>query len=230
MLSTIETEHIMKGDSVHLSPAWVEHMMERDSLMPSSPRAVGMTLIHLIERHGLVPYQSMPSTDYLPPRWAFMLGAQYTPLEFAHSVCAPGEYIGIGHSDQYPDYAYYVMESPDNWERNELLNLPADTLLEVVVRAVRQHHGICWEGDTSERGFDWPSGLARLSFLNGSTTDDHCMAIVGLARDEHDEPYFILKNSWGTNQPHEGLVYMPVRQLWHDVAAIYLTHDAWEGK
>jgi bleomycin hydrolase len=56
------------------------------------------------------------------------------------------------------------------------------------------------------------------------------MCIVGMARDENRHAYYILKNSWGTDQPHEGLVYMPVRQLWHDVAAIYLTHDAWEGK
>ena len=53
------------------------------------------------------------------------------------------------------------------------------------------------------------------------------MAIVGMARDEDRHTYYVLKNSWGTDQPHGGLVYMPVRRLWRDVAAIYMTKEAY---
>ena len=56
------------------------------------------------------------------------------------------------------------------------------------------------------------------------------MAIVGVAHDEARRPYYILKNSWGTDRPHDGLVYMSVGRLWRDVAAVYLTREAYENR
>ena len=34
------------------------------------------------------------------------------------------------------------------------------------------------------------------------------MEIVGLAHDDDNRRYFILKNSWGTGNPYKGLMYM----------------------
>ena len=75
MLAAIETEHIMRGDSVNLSVVWVEHMMEKDASAPASKRGMGMTLVNLIQRYGLVPYDAMSRKGDIPPRFAFMLGA-----------------------------------------------------------------------------------------------------------------------------------------------------------
>ena len=222
MLAAIETEHIMRGDSVNLSAAWVEHIMEQDSLAPQSKRGMGATLLNLIGRYGLVPYDAMPHPGDTPPHLAFMLGAQYTPLEFAHSVCAPDEYIGLGCSSDHPTGQLFEPLLPDNWEHNLLLNLTADSLLAVTEQAVRQHHGACWEGDISEHGFDWEHGTARLSPINGRTTDDHCMAIVGLARDSKGEPYFIMKNSWGRKNPYDGLMFMSYGYFKKKTIAVFL--------
>lgn len=222
MLAAIETEHIMRGDSVHLSVAWVEHMMEQDSTVPASGRGMGATLINMIGRYGLVPYDAMSRRDDIPPRYAFMLGAQYTPLEFAHSVCAPDEYISLGTSDQHPYNQLFTPTLPDNWEHNQLLNLTPDSLLAVTEQAVRQHHGVCWEGDISEHGFNWKQGTARLSLINGRTTDDHCMAIVGIARSEDGEPFFIMKNSWGKKNPYDGLMFMSYGYFKKKTLAVFL--------
>lgn len=222
MLAAIETEHIMRGDSVHLSVAWVEHMMEQDSTVPASGRGMGATLINMIGRYGLVPYDAMSRRDDIPPRYAFMLGAQYTPLEFAHSVCAPDEYISLGTSEQHPYNQPFTPTLPDNWEHNQLLNLTPDSLLAVTEQAVRQHHGVCWEGDISEHGFNWKQGTARLSLINGRTTDDHCMAIVGIARSEDGEPFFIMKNSWGKKNPYDGLMFMSYGYFKKKTLAVFL--------
>ena len=224
MLSAIETEHIMRGDSVHLSVAWVQQMMKQDTLIKSQ-RGMGQTLLNLISRYGLVPYDAMKSNDDIPPHFAFMLGATYTPHEFAHSVCAPDEYIGLGTSDEHPFDDFFMPDLPDNWEGNRLYNVPADSLLAITEHAVRQHHGICWEGDISEPGFDWKQGIVRESLLNGSTTDDHCMAIVGLAHDEKGKPFFIMKNSWGTKNPYEGLMFLSYGYFLRKTVAIYLSKD-----
>lgn len=226
MLAAIETEHIMRGDSVNLSAAYVAEMVEREKDAPPTKRGVGQTLLNMIAKYGVVPYESMRTTEVPAPRWAFMLGSKYTPQEFARSVCAPGEYIGLGSSSKHPYYQRYVFDVPDNWEHNELFNVPADTLLAVTERAVRQGRGVCWEGDISEIGFDWQQGVARTSFFSGSTTDDHCMAIVGLARDAEGCRYFIMKNSWGKGNAHQGLMYMQFDYFMKKTLAVYLPKEA----
>lgn len=225
MLSAIETEHIMRGDSVHLSVAFVEKTMEQEPGASEKKRGMGMTLINMIGRYGLVPYESMRDTLIPLPRRAFMLGADYTLHEFARSVCAPGEYVGIGFDSHYPYYTDYEPRLPDNWEHNRLLNVPQDSLASIATRAVAQHRGVCWEGDISEPGFDWKEGVARLSFINGTTTDDHCMAIVGLAHDARGERYFVMKNSWGRSNKYDGLMFMHEDYLREKTIALYLPRD-----
>ena len=204
MLATIETEHLVRGDSVNLSPQYLGRMLKR-----KSQRATGQTALNLLQRYGVVGFDVMPddATDDLPtPKNVFLLGAKYTPLEFAHSVCAPDEYISL---TSFPDSPYYKkidVPIPDNWEHNRLLNVPLDTLRRHVYQALKRRHPVCFES----RG--------------------HAMAIVGMARDENRHAYYVLKNSWGTDQPHGGLVYMPVRRLWRDAVAIYMTRDAYEGR
>jgi bleomycin hydrolase len=105
----------------------------------------------------------------------------------------------------WPDSPYYKkveIDVPDNWEHNRLLNLPLDTLRKHVDHALRNRHPVCWES----RG--------------------HAMAIVGVARDEQGKPYYVMKNSWGTDRPYGGLVYMSVRKMWKDMIAVYMTREA----
>lgn len=132
MLATIETEHIGRGDSVNLSARYVEAMYKKSSIIHSpssiinSPSSIinsplSIVLLHM-QQYGVVPYDAMPP-GYDPPRYAFFLGCEYTPQEFARSVCAPGE--------------YQLMTADD---------YPAETLLATAEQAVRQHHGVCWAG------------------------------------------------------------------------------------
>lgn len=217
MLATIETEHLVRGDSVNLSPVYIGRMlkMEKTTLSTSglrngeheksSQRAMGQTLLNMMQKYGIVPYDVLPddATDDLPtPKWVFMLGARYTPWEFAHSVCAPDEYLSLTCFPDSPYNKKIVVPVPDNWEQNLLLNLPMDTLRHHVDRALRQRHPVCWES----RG--------------------HAMCIVGMAHDEAGRPYYVMKNSWGPKGPHGGLVYMSVRKMWKDMIALYLTKEA----
>ena len=79
MLAAIETEHLSWGDSVNLSPYYIEKMMEQEPQAPASKRGMGKTLINLIQKYGIVGYDAMRKVDTPAPRWVFMLGATYTP-------------------------------------------------------------------------------------------------------------------------------------------------------
>ncbi len=224
MLATIESEHIARGDSVHLSTAYIERVMKKRHL-----RAMGSTLLNIIGRQGIVPYDVYPDSTYhqLPlPKWVFMLGARYTPQEFAHSVCAPDEYIALTSNEDYPYNRYVVLDLPDNWERNRFWNIPKDSLLAHVERAIRNRHAVCWEGDINELGFSFAEGIAD-SHFNTEPTDNHCMAIIGIARDPHGRMFFTMKNSWGTNNPYDGLMYMSAPYLRDKTVAVYMTREAY---
>lgn len=201
MLATIETEHILRGDSVNLSAQYLGRMLKR-----KNQRAMCQTALNIIQCKGVVGYDVLPdeaTPELSTPKWVFMLGARYTPLEFAHSVCAPEEYLSLTCWPDSPYYKKIEVPVPDNWEHNRLLNIPLDTLKAHVDRALQHRHPVCWES----RG--------------------HAMAIVGLAHDSHQQRYYVMKNSWGTDQPHGGLVYMPADKMWRDVIALYMTKEAY---
>ncbi len=207
MLATIETEHLLRGDSVNLSAVYIGRMLEAER-GAKGQRAMCQTLLNLLQRHGIVPYDVLPddaTADLPTPRWVFMLGARYTPLEFAHSVCAPDEYLSLTCCPDSPYYQKIVVDVTDNWEKNRLLNLPLDTLRQHVDSALQHRHPVCWESSA------------------------HAMCLVGKALDEHGRPYYIMKNSWGPEGPHGGLVYMPEKRMWRDMIALYLTRDAYCG-
>lgn len=264
MLAVIETEHLMLGDSVHLSTdyvarAWLNREATRafnrvGKDAEISMRGVAPMTLRLLSEEGAVPYDSYHSDSsdisavarhvaqlsrltgslsdfrdkatrimderigYLP-KTIYMFGFQYTPLEFAHSVCRKEEYTALASTEQHPYGQAVDLELPDNQTHERFLNLPIDSLVSVTVRSLREGHPVLWEGDTSEKGFSFAQGVADIRNANKldrqreldtrRTTDDHCMAIVGMATTPKDgRRWFIVKNSWGTQNPYGGLMYI----------------------
>lgn len=158
---------------------------------------------------------------YLPPS-LFMLGMSYTPRQFAESVYVKGDYVALTSFTHHPFGTAFVMESADNRMLDTFYNIPLDRLMNVIVRSLRHGHPVCWEGDISEPGFDFRRGCATLpderheptqadrqrAFEQFQTTDDHCMELCGLARDADGHLFFIAKNSWGTDNPYHGFMYL----------------------
>ena len=206
MLAAIETEHLAWGDSVNLSPYYIEKMLEQEPNAPKSKRGECATLLRLIEKYGIVGYDAMRTVDTPAPKWVFMLGATYTPQEFARSVCKPGEYIQLMSNSRKPYYQEMELEVEDNWLHDRYLNIPMDSLILKTEHAVRQHHGVCWEDA------------------------NHGMAIVGIAHDDQGEKYFIMKNSWGTNGPYKGLEYLSFEQFRETTVAVEMTNEAYYEK
>ncbi len=285
MLATIETEHLMVGDSVNLSPDYPARMLLREQAQRYfltggaqrvSLRGMSSMLLRLTETYGALAYDAyhnLQGVDYdvlarkaemtarasaslgqmdgrlddlldrevgFMPRYVFMLGAEYTPLEFGHSVCRPGEYLQLTSFTHHPFGREFVLELPDNQLRDRFLNVPLDTLMGIIVRALRTGHPVCWEGDISEPGFDFKRGVALLkhedrvsdqqrrqqSFESRRTTDDHCMMLCGLARDRQGRRYFLAKNSWGTGNRYGGFMYLSENYVRMKTIAAYVSSNA----
>ncbi|MGI6223842.1 MAG: C1 family peptidase [Prevotella sp.] len=287
MLGTIESEHIMRGDSVNLSPEYVFRKMlvlqgTRDFLARGkrkiSLRGMAPMLIHYIDDCGVIPYDSyfnsnrkinypvlvnkveklaegaseltsfstrlneLLDKELGPlPGIVAMGGMQYTPREFAHSVCTRDEYMGVTSFTHHPFGLKFCLEVPDNAMHDSYLNVPIDTLMERIEQALFAGHPVCWEGDISEPGFDWARGTATLlqhisdlsqderqhEFETRQTTDDHVMVIVGMARDLSGREYFIMKNSWGASNAYKGYMFMSTDYARLKTVAVVMTREAW---
>ena len=279
MLGTIETEHLMQGDSVVLSADYVARMLlteqVRERYLTKGKKNISMRgmmpmTVHLLEQYGVEPLASyhakskvnyhvvgrklkqiadvalsrrqglkhvdkqvndlLDSTIDFLPKFVFMLGAEYTPLEFAHSVCQNDEYEAYTSFTHHPFNEPFVLELADNQMNDSFMNIPIDTLMSRIEGSLREGHPVCWEGDVSERGFSFKKGVGQLDsaqessmksakneavkafrqqqFEQFKTTDDHCMVLVGIARDENNEKYYIAKNSWGKNNLYGGFMYL----------------------
>ena len=269
MLGTIETEHLMQGDSVVLSPDYVTRMFLKEQVReryltrekkPISMRGMMPMTIHLLEQYGVEPQASyhargkvnyhvlgrkleqivdvalarklglehvdkqvddlLDSTIDFMPKFVFMLGAEYTPLEFAHSVCQKDEYEAFTSFTHHPFGTTFVLELADNQMNDSFMNVPIDTLMNIIDNSLRAGHPVCWEGDISEPGFSFKRGIATVEespitqtlrqqeFEKFKTTDDHCLVLIGIARDENNEKYYLAKNSWGKNNQYGGFMYL----------------------
>ncbi len=271
MLATIESQHLMLGDSIHLSTSYiarkmieekaVEYFFSQDS-KTMKMRGMGPMLIHYLEKYGAEPYDSYEDAKdlnyivlerkimhladqvsangrglehfkkkledglddemgYMPSRFVHMLGSEYTPLEFAHSVAAPGEYQFFTSFTHHPFGQYFKLETPDNEMGDLFYNVSMKDMMHFIEECLKHGKPVFWEGDTSEDGFSFQNGIATLpsgtkvdqatrqkQFESRKTTDDHAMALVGIAKDKKGQKYFIAKNSWGTDNPYQGFMYL----------------------
>lgn len=175
------------------------------------------------------------------PRFVFFMHAEYTPMQFGHSVCVPDEYVSLTSFGHHPYGERFALEVPDNRYGDMFLNVRIDTLMAHVRGALQAGHPVCWEGDISEPGFSFTEGVARLEkedvvvtsemrqrhFEMLKTTDDHCMVLVGLAHDRNGKLYYIAKNSWGRNNPYGGYMYLSEAYVRLKTIAAYMSRDAY---
>lgn len=155
------------------------------------------------------------------PKNVYMLGAEYTPQQFAHSVYMLGEYTALTSFTHHPFDQAFAIEVPDNYSDELFYNVPIDVMMRRIEMSLRAGHPVCWEGDVSEPGFSFERGIAELSddilctqqqrqkaFETRRTTDDYCMCLIGIAHDNKGRRYYIAKNSYGTKNPYGGLMYL----------------------
>lgn len=163
------------------------------------------------------------------------LDKQYTPTTYAKSLdINPDDYITLTSYTHHPFYESFILEIPDNYSNGSYLNIPMEELMMVIDSALYNGYTIAWDGDVSEKSFSARSGIAVLpkevkrkdlfdkpgeeltvnqalrqeTFENFSTTDDHLMHLVGIAKDQNGTKYYITKNSWGKISDFEGYLMM----------------------
>lgn len=68
--------------------------------------------------------------------------------------------------------------------------------------------------------------LRQKAFDNRETTDDHGMHITGYLTDKNGTRYFKVKNSWNTNNPYNGYLYMSENYYKYKTISIFVHKNA----
>ena len=88
-------------------------------------------------------------------------GKEYTPKSFAESLeLNLDDYVGITSFTHKPYYKKFIVEIPDNWEYQQMYNLPLDEMMQVMDNALNTGYTVAWDGDVSEKGFLFKKGVA----------------------------------------------------------------------
>lgn len=68
--------------------------------------------------------------------------------------------------------------------------------------------------------------MRQTAFDNYDTTDDHGMLIYGKAKDQNGTNYFMVKNSWGTDNPYKGTWYASATFVAYKTLSVVVHKDA----
>jgi|TARA_B110000240_G_C13469927_1_gene440465 bleomycin hydrolase len=187
------------------------------------------------------------------PRDFVYEGETYTPETFRNYLgIDPYSYINITSFTHHPFGESFILEIPDNFSRGEFFNVPIDEMQQLVQDALIAGYTVAWDADVSEKGFSFSHGVAllpakgeeeklwkeevveavvtqesrQMGFEDQTTTDDHLMHITGLASDQSGNKYFIVKNSWGQNNPYGGHQYVSMAYFRAKTIAILVNNEA----
>ncbi len=180
-------------------------------------------------------------------------GSSYTPKSFASSLGLDADdYISISSFTHHPFYEKFILEIPDNYSNGSFYNVPIDELVSIIDFALANGYSLAWDGDVSEKGFSAKQGIAVLpedptredlfeapgkekevsqqsrqdAFESYATTDDHLMHLVGSAKDQKGNKYYIIKNSWGELSPFKGYLYMSEAYVKMKTVAVMVNKSA----
>lgn len=88
-------------------------------------------------------------------------GKSYTPKSFAEAMgLNADDYIFLTSFSHHPYYSSFVLEIPDNWNWQNVYNVPLNEFQEVLSNAINTGYTIAWGADVSEKTFMRADALA----------------------------------------------------------------------
>jgi bleomycin hydrolase len=106
-----------------------------------------------------------------------------------------------------------LVEDDNWWHCSDYYNVSADDFMNVIISSLKKDYSVCICGDISEPGYDNETQVAvipdfdiprknindearQIRLSNGTTTDDHCIHMVGYY-EKDGEMWFLIKDSNG---------------------------------
>lgn len=100
-------------------------------------------------------------------------GKEYTPKSYAEATgINPDDYVFLTSFSHHPFYTKFTLEVPDNWNWDQMYNLPLNEFQEVMQSSINNGYSFAWAADVSEKGFRFKDGLAIVPEIPFSDMND----------------------------------------------------------
>jgi len=149
-----------------------------------------------------------------PPTEITYNGKKMSPVDFLRDITKlkPNDYVNFMSLMQAPYYKNAEYKVPDNWWRSDAYyNVPLEDFMSIIKEAIKAGFSLSIGGDVSESGYSPQNDVAmvpsydipsehineysrQLRFINGSTTDDHAIHLIGY-KQIGDDLWFLIKDS-----------------------------------
>ena len=229
---------IIEGD-------WQHDHLEMDNLLLAMVKSIGKSGYGRVKPNSWKNSVKGVLNEYLgkAPISFIYNGEIYTPKTFSNKFIGinPDEYLEITSYSHHQFYDKIILDIPANWNNKKYLNLPIRDFEVVIDNALKKGFSLGWDGDATEPNFDFQKGVLKLtdleeefkitqtkrqvSFKDKTTTDDHNMHIIGIAKNKENKVYYLLKNSEGDNS-FGGYIYMSKKALLLKTISILVHKDA----
>ena len=165
---------------------------------------------------------------------------KYNPLSFAKDFLSLDvtNYIQITSFNHHPYNEFFCLESKYNWSLDLYYNVELTRFMSIINNSLLNGYSVIFNGDVSEQKFDFRDGKATITdknyndeayrqdlFESGSTTVDHVMHIVGIAKGIDGKNYYVTKNSWGTDNLCGGYIYLSEDYVRYKTMSILVNKD-----
>lgn len=160
-----------------------------------------------------------------PPSKITVDGKEITPQEYLKDILKlrMNDYFSFMSTMVYDYHEAHELVEPDNWFHGDnYYNLPLDEYMDLIKKTIETGYSVCICGDISETGYDRysevamvpdydiPSGYIdenarQFRLSNKTTTDDHCIHLIGYLIKEKKH-WFLIKDSGsgGFDGPNKG--------------------------
>lgn len=164
-----------------------------------------------------------------PPSEFNFEGKKYSPVSFMNDYCKiiPHDYFSFMSDNKFTFNQHAELVENDNWWHcSDYYNIPADDFMTIVNEALTEGYTISICGDFSEPGidkqkqimfipsFDIPfseinDDARQIRLSNQTTTDDHCIHLIGYTEKDGVKWYLIKDSSAGAfDGKYQGYRYM----------------------
>lgn len=181
-------------------------------------------------------------------------GKTYTPKTFANEYCGlnPDDYVEVTSFTHHPFYSKFKLEVPDNWEWDEVYNVPLDEMMKIIDNSLNNGYTVAWAADVSEKGFSTSkkgvavvpdadvkdmtnSELSKWEKLTDKQKNEQLYKLDRPGKEKHitQEMRQEAFDDWQTTDDHgmhiiglakdqNGTMYYKVKNSWGD-------YNAWDG-
>lgn len=170
-----------------------------------TPETFAKEVAHL-DADNYVEFISQTSTPYYQKammmasdNWAYQWDYNVTPTDLTDIIdnaLKNGYTVGWGADVSEPYFSW----------PNGVAFVPANAQSLEGQKLTREQKAAIYNGDRTEMTIT--PELRQQGLENYTTTDDHGMHIVGLAKDQDGKEFYIVKNSWGTKNDYKGFLYV----------------------